>query len=122
MKRNEFESLVERCLRRVPKVFRDAMENVQILVEDWPDPHLVEDLLGEPNLAPYGLFTGTPLTEKHFDDWGQPPDLIYIWQKPLEEDFPDPAELERQVEITLVHEVAHYMGFDEETLARYGYE
>ena len=122
MRRREFEQLVDRCLRQVPRVFRDAMENVQILVENEPDPDLVAELLGDSDSVPYGLFSGIPITEKHYDDWGEPPALIYIWQKPLEEDFPDRSELEKQVEITLVHEIAHYMGFDEEILRRYGYD
>ncbi len=121
MRRTAFESLVGRCLRRIPRIFREALENLEIIVEDWPDPDLMKELFGDPDTVPYGLFVGKPITLKHFDDWGQPPALIYIWQRPLEEDFPDPAELEREVEITLVHEIAHYMGFDEETLEKYGY-
>jgi predicted Zn-dependent protease with MMP-like domain len=122
MKRKEFEALVADCLGRIPQVFRDAMENVQIIVEDWPDPGLMEEITGDCEEVLYGLFTGRPITERHYDDWGEPPALIHIWQGPLEEDFPDHKELEREVEITLVHEIAHYMGFDEETLEEYGYE
>jgi len=122
MKQRDFELLVEKCLHRVPKVFRDALDNLQIIIEDWPDPDLMEDLLGDRDTVLYGLFVGTPITEKHFGDWGELPALIYIWQKPLEEDFPEQADLEREVEVTLVHEIAHFMGFDEATLAEYGYE
>ncbi len=122
MKRKDFESLVERCLERIPGVFRDALGNVRIAVEDWPDPDLMEELFGDPDTVPYGLFVGKPITERHFDDWGEPPALIWIWQKPLEEDFPERTELEREVEVTLVHEIAHYMGLDESTLEKYGYD
>lgn len=122
MKRREFESLVERALARVPEVFREALENVQIIVEDWPDPDLMEEITGDPDEVLYGLFSGRAITERHFDDWGEPPALIHIWRGPLEQDFPDRAELEREVEVTLVHEIGHYMGFDEETLREYGYE
>lgn len=122
MKRKEFEALVADCLDRIPKVFRDAMENVQIIVEDWPDPELMEEITGDREEVLYGLFTGRPITARHYDDWGEPPALIHIWQGPLEEDFPDREELVREVEVTLVHEIAHYMGFDEETLEEYGYE
>ncbi len=121
MKRRKFESLVEKCLLRIPGVFRRALSNLQIVVEDWPDPDLMEELFGDAETVPYGLFVGRPITEKHFDDWGDPPALIYIWQKPLEEDFPDLKDLEREVEITLAHEIAHFMGFDERTLEEYGY-
>lgn len=122
MKRIEFDHLVQEALRKIPREFRDAMENVEIVVEDWPDPGLMEEVTGDPDEVLYGLFTGTPLPERHFDDWGGPPALIHIYQKPLEEDFPDRKELVREIEITLAHEIAHFMGFDEETLREYGYE
>ena len=121
MKRAEFEALVEAALRRIPRRFRDAMHNLGIIVEDWPDPDLMEDATGDRNEVLYGLFTGRPLTERRHDDWGELPSMIHIYQKPLEEDFPNRDELAREIEITLVHEIAHYLGIDEETLDRYGY-
>ncbi len=121
MKRVEFEVLVESALRRIPRRFRDAMQNLSIVVEDWPDPDLMEEATGDRDEILYGLFTGRPLTERRYDDWGELPSMIHIYQKPLEEDFPDPDELKREVEITLAHEIAHYLGIDEETLDRYGY-
>lgn len=121
MKRAEFEALVESALRRIPRRFREAMQNLSIVVEDWPDPGLMEEVTGNPDEVLYGLFTGRPLTERRYDDWGELPSMIHIYQKPLEEDFPDPDELKREIETTLVHEIAHYLGIDEETLDRYGY-
>ncbi len=121
MKRAEFEALVESALRRIPRRFRDAMQNLGIIVEDWPDPDLMEEVTGDRDEVLYGLFTGRPLTERRYDDWGELPSMIHIYQKPLEEDFPNQDELEREIEITLAHEIAHYLGIDEETLDRYGY-
>jgi predicted Zn-dependent protease with MMP-like domain len=121
MKRAEFEALVESALRRIPRRFRDAMQNLGIIVEDWPDPDLMEEATGDRDEVLYGLFTGRPLTERRYDDWGELPSMIHIYQKPLEEDFPNRDELEREIEITLAHEIAHYLGIDEETLDRYGY-
>jgi predicted Zn-dependent protease with MMP-like domain len=122
MKRAEFESLVEAALRKIPSRFRDAMQNVGIIVEDLPDPELMEEITGDRGEVLYGLFTGTPLTERHYDDWGELPAMIHIYRKPLEEDFSDREELIREIEITLVHEIAHYLGIDEEKLAEYGYD
>jgi predicted Zn-dependent protease with MMP-like domain len=121
MKRAEFESLVESALRRIPRRFRDAMQNLGIVVEDWPDPDLLEEAGLKRGQGLYGLFTGRPLTQRHHDDWGELPSMIHIYQRPLEEDFPDREELEREVEITLAHEIAHYLGINEETLEEYGY-
>jgi len=121
MKRCEFDELVTSALERIPPQFREALQNVQILVEDWPDPDLMEEVTGDRNEVVYGLFTGRPLPERSFGDWGDLPAVIYLYRKPLEEDFPEAKSLAREVEITLVHEIAHYMGFDEEILRKYGY-
>ncbi len=121
MKRSDFEALVESALRRIPRRFRDAMQNVGIVIEDWPAPDLMEELTGDRDEVLYGLFTGRPLTERHYDDWGDLPAMIHIYQGPLEQDFPDRSGLEREIEITLVHEIAHYLGINEDTLEEYGY-
>jgi predicted Zn-dependent protease with MMP-like domain len=117
-----FDSHVSRAIERIPRQFRDAMQNVEIVVEDWPDPNLMEEVTGMRDDVVYGLFVGKPLPWQSVGDWGEPPGLIYLYRGPLEEDFPDPRELAREIEITLVHEIAHYMGFDEEILAEYGYD
>ncbi len=121
MRRSDFEALVESALRRIPRRFREAMQNVGIIVEDWPAPDLMEQLTGDRDEVLYGLFTGRPLTERHYDDWGDLPAMIHIYQGPLEQDFPDRRRLEREIEITLVHEIAHYLGIEEDTLEDYGY-
>jgi len=122
MKRTVFDQIVQSAIRRIPVVFREAMANVEIVVEDWPLPELMEEVTGDAEGAVYGLFTGTPLPERRFDDLVQLPALIHLYRGPLEEDFPDPSDLAREIEITLVHEIAHFMGFDEESLEEYGYQ
>ncbi len=122
MKRPDFYALVDQALERIPQVFREAMNNVEIIVDAWPDPDLMEEVTGDRDAILYGLFSGRPITERSIDDWGDPPAVIHLYRKPLEEDFPDPQDLSREIEITLVHEIAHFMGFDEDTLAKYGYE
>ncbi len=117
-----FDVLVQKALGRIPQQFRNAMQNIEIVVEDWPDPDLMEETTGERDAVVYGLFAGKPLPLQSVSDWGELPGLIYLYRKPLEEDFPDPEELAREIEITLAHEIAHYMGFDEQTLAEYGYD
>ena len=122
MKRHSFDVLVQKALKRIPRQFREAMKNIEIVVEDWPDPELMAEVTGNRQEVVYGLFTGKPLPLRSVSDWGEPPSLIYLFRGPLEEDFPDPEELEREIEITLAHEIAHYMGFDEKILEEYGYE
>ena len=122
MSRRAFEKLVEKALERLPEEFRQALDNLAIVIEDWPDPAIVEEITGDSEEVLYGLFTGTPLPERRFDDSGDLPAVIALYQGPLEEDFIKPAELAREVEITLVHELAHFMGFDEDVVRQYGYE
>lgn len=122
MSPSEFDALVDKALAKIPSPFLDAMENLAIVVEDWPDPNLMEETTGDPDELLYGLFSGVPLPERSIEDRADLPAVIHLYRGPLEEDFPDPAELEREVEITLVHEIAHFMGFDEDILARYGYD
>ena len=121
MNRKRFEGLVERALSRIPEVFREAMDNVAIVIDDWPTPKLMDEMYGDPETYVYGLFTGTPLPEQHVEDFGDLPTVIRIYQAALETDFQDQVELERELEITLVHEIAHFMGFDEDQLEELGY-
>lgn len=122
MTTKSFEALVRKAIDRIPSEFQAAMKNIAILIEDWPGPEAADLLDGDPEGALYGFYQGIPLPERTADDSGMLPDVIYLYRKPLEEDFPDPEDLIREIEITLVHEIAHYFGFDEEILARYGYD
>ncbi len=122
MNRSDFDALVYKALGKIPQPFLDAMDNLAIVVEDWPDPDLMEETTGDPDEVIYGLFSGVPLPERSIEDRADLPAVIHLYRGPLEEDFSDAAELEREVEITLVHEIAHFMGFDEEILAEYGYD
>ena len=105
-----FEEHVERALGSLPPELRQAVRNLELSVEDeHPD---------DPDL--FGLYEGVPLPER--DDWaGSLPDRIRIFRRPLVESFPDPAELEEEIRITVLHELAHYFGLDEDQLENLGY-
>ena len=97
-----FEEHVQAALDSLPAHLAEALENVAIVVED--------ENAEEPDL--FGLF----------DQPEYMPAKISIYRKPLEEDFPDPAELEEQIRITVLHELAHYFGFEEDRIADLGYD
>jgi predicted Zn-dependent protease with MMP-like domain len=105
-----FEQRVERALGSLPPELRQAVRNLELSVEDeHPD---------DPDL--FGLYEGVPLPER--GDWaGSLPDRIRIFRRPLVESFPDPAELEEEIRITVLHELAHYFGLDEDQLENLGY-
>ncbi len=114
-----FYEMVERALEGLPPELSALLDNVAIVVDDRPDfstPLVVE---GSENTL-YGLYEGVPLTERGWGYSGVLPDKITIFRGPLERDF-EPDELEEQVRITVVHEIAHYFGFGEDRLEELGW-
>ncbi len=117
-----FERRVEEIIDRLPERFREAARNINIIVEDEPPPELlpdVDDDSGEPLL---GLYVGTPLPERSFGAVPALPDCIYIFRRPLERSSRRRGELSEQIRITVLHELAHYFGFDDEYLMDVGYD
>jgi predicted Zn-dependent protease with MMP-like domain len=109
---NAFESHVRAALDSLPPHIAKALENVAVVVEDEhpKDPDLL------------GLYHGVPLPERGSGYAGQLPDKISIYRFPLEEEFgDDPEELREEIRITVLHELAHYFGIDEDRLDELGY-
>jgi predicted Zn-dependent protease with MMP-like domain len=106
-----FDDHVRAALDELPPHIGAALKNVAVVVEDEnPD---------DPDLL--GLYHGVPLPERG-DEAGMLPDKISIYRIPLEESFPDPSELREEIRITVLHELAHYFGLDEDRIADLGYE
>ena len=105
-----FERHVQSALASLPPDLTAAVRNIEIVVED-ENPE-------DPDL--FGLYEGVPLPER--GDWaGMMPDRITIYRLPLQEEFPDPAVLRDEIRITVLHELAHYFGIDEDRLDELGY-
>ena len=116
MTRVEFERLVTEAIALIPKRFRREIRNVALVVEDEPSLDLLDEMEIEPPDSLYGLYQGTPLTERHWP-WGNSlPDRITIFQKPIEEDCEDEDEVRAVIGETLIHEVGHYFGLSEEEI------
>jgi predicted Zn-dependent protease with MMP-like domain len=106
-----FEDHVRAALDELPSGLAAALKNIAVVVEDEnPD---------DPDL--FGLYQGVPLPERG-DASGLLPDKISIYRLPLEDCFPDPSELREEIRITVLHELAHYFGLDEDRLAELGYD
>jgi predicted Zn-dependent protease with MMP-like domain len=117
--RDPFPRLVEQALEAIPADFRAHLERVRLEVMDWPEPELLASLGLDPGEELYGVYVGTPLTERGADP-GLLPDRILIFRGPLEADFPDPDQLAEEIAITVMHEVAHAFGIGEERLEELG--
>jgi predicted Zn-dependent protease with MMP-like domain len=122
MKRADFDRVLRQAIDRLPEMFRGALDNLAVVVEDRPPGWLLRELGVPPGETLYGLYHGIPLPERSVLDSGNLPDKISIYRVPLEADFPDRNELAREIRMTLLHEIGHYFGMDEEELARLGYE
>jgi predicted Zn-dependent protease with MMP-like domain len=116
---DRFESLVERALRRIPPPFSEALVEVAIVIEDEPTSEQLEANELTRDDALYGLYEGVPRTE-YGADWVTAPNKISIFRLPLEEDFADPDELADEVRMTVIHELAHHLGIDDERLGELG--
>jgi len=105
----EFEDHVRAALDSLPGDIADALENVAVVVEEEsPDsPSILGSFIGYPHAY------GTPS--------GALPGKVVVFRRPLLASFPDPAELQREIRITVLHEVAHYFGIDEARIDELGY-
>jgi predicted Zn-dependent protease with MMP-like domain len=112
----EFEALVERALRRLPRQFKDKITNVAVVVEDWADDETLQELGIEPPDTLYGLYRGTDLTRRDSSYGNVLPDTIHIYQGPIEEDCADSEEMADLVLDTVIHEIGHYFGLDDDTM------
>ncbi|HEY5649165.1 MAG TPA: metallopeptidase family protein [Nitrospiria bacterium] len=119
---SSFERQVQEALDRIPPGLQEGIRNVAVVVKERPGEEAREAFPDGDWEDLYGFYQGVPLPERSADDSGLVPDVIYIYQHPLEEDFPDKEDLIREIEITVVHELAHYFGFDEAQLEHYGYD
>ncbi len=116
MTRERFTALVEEALRHIPQRFRDAMKNVAVVVEDEPSQDVLDDLQMEPDDALFGLYQGTPLTERASSYGNTLPDRISIYQLPIEEACEDEDDVRQCVAETVIHEFGHYFGLSEEEI------
>ncbi|MCX5833912.1 MAG: metallopeptidase family protein [Deltaproteobacteria bacterium] len=122
LSRKDFDKAVQRSIRRIPHEIRQHLDNVLISVQKSPSPDLLEAMGLPPDEPLLGLYQGASLLERSMIYPPLFPDTILIFQKPLEEMCQTIKELEEQIEITVVHEVAHFIGIDEERLIELGYE
>jgi len=118
----EFDRVVKRALRRIPGEIRERLENVLITVQKRPSREMLAEMDLPEDDELLGLFTGDSSLERSVSEPPLYPATIYLFQKPLEEMCETQEELEQEIELTLVHEIAHAIGMSEERLAELGYE
>ena len=110
-----FEELVDEALATIPMPFAAALDEVAIVIDDEPTTdQLTHDEIKRGDTL-YGVYEGVPRTEWGAD-WVAEPNRIVLFRLPLEADFPDPDDLADEVWVTVVHELAHHLGIDDDRL------
>ncbi len=117
----QFEEIVAAAMDELPEPVRRAMDNVVVLVEDYPDAWILEDAPYDPRL--FGLFVGLTYAESRGSGTTPTdgPARIHLFRRNLERQFPHPDDLAAEIRVTLIHEVGHYLGLEEADLAERGW-
>ena len=116
MQREKFEALVARAIDNLPPEFQCKLENVDIVVEDWPPPRQLRQTKHSHPTQLLGLYQGVPQTRRGRGYGLVLPDKISIFQKPIEAHCRFGDEIEAKIEEVVRHEIAHHFGLDEKTL------
>ena len=116
MEKERFEQLVVKAIESLPSEFLELMDNVDVIVEDSPTPEQLDkgDLADESLLL--GLYEGVPQTRRSSYYGMVMPDKITVFQKSIESVTASDDEIEKQIQQTVRHEIAHHFGSSEETL------
>ena len=122
LSRKDFDKAVKRAIDRIPREIRTRLDNIVISVQPRPSGDIIRELALTPNDPPFGVYWGISLPERSETNPPLFPDTILIFQEPLEDACRSLVELEEEIEITVVHEIAHFLGMTEEQLAALGYE
>jgi predicted Zn-dependent protease with MMP-like domain len=122
MDRRRFREIVSEALDEIPEPFLSRLENVQVVVEDDPSPALLRSMGLDPEEDTiFGLYEGVPLDERDSFEPMSLPDKITIYYRSLIEACRSEKELRREIRKTVIHELGHFFGFDDDDLEHEGY-
>ena len=117
----KFAALVERALVELPEPFATALEEMRIEIRDRPTRKELKSVGLDDDELLLGLYVGVPRTERSVEHSGRMPDVIYVFQEDVELVSDSEADLVREVRVTVLHEIGHHFGLDEDDLDRLGY-
>lgn len=118
----EFRRIARRAIARLPAELRPYADDCMVLVKRRPSRKLLRSLEISEEEGLYGLYEGPSLGERQCDRIAEEPPIIVLFYEPLVEDCETSEELEREIHLTILHEIGHHFGLDEDRLAELGYE
>ena len=116
MKKEQFEHLVEEALAQIPEAFKKYLDNLVVIVEDVPSKEMRSKLGASPFSTILGQYHGVPFKYRGPYYGNIPPDVIIIFQKPIESICRTEKEIRNKVKEVVIHEIGHYFGLSEEEL------
>lgn len=116
MSRAHFEGVVDRVIEELPEWVVERVDNLVVVVEDWPSPEQ------DPTGSLLGIYEGVSLLERSGDYWGAVPDQITIFRQPHLHLSTSKEELEHEIRRTVLHELAHHLGIDDARLGELGWD
>jgi len=123
--RNRFDAMLEDVLSSLPDEYRALLEEAPLVVEDHPSEELIEQLGIDPEEVLCGLHSGLSLAERSVEQSGDLPSVMHLFREDIVDHaggWEDPGAVLREIRITLLHEMGHHFGLEEEDLRRLGYE
>ena len=118
--KEQFEDIVLKAFSRIPINFHKILNNIDVSLEDWPSEEQIASMDLSSRYELYGLYSGIPLNERGYVETATP-NLIILFQGPIQSACDSMEEITNQIETTLLHEIGHYIGLDEEILTHLGY-
>jgi predicted Zn-dependent protease with MMP-like domain len=116
----EFEQLVVQALEDLPGYFQEKLQNIEVVVADWPTPAERQAVGLKPGQLLFGLYQGIPLTRRTSHYGLVLPDKITIYRMPIEQVCRTPAQVIQRVQHTVKHEIAHHFGISDDRLRELG--
>jgi predicted Zn-dependent protease with MMP-like domain len=116
LNRETFEELIDKAFEKIPQKFKQKMENVEIIVEDFPTPEDLEQPRIRDESLLLGLYRGTPLPKRSIWQIARLPDRIILFQKNIERMCRSKKEVEQKVYEVLLHEIGHYFGLSDKEI------
>ncbi len=120
--RRRFDELLETVLSALPRRLKTLLDEAPLIVEDHPSPALRRELGLESDDVLCGLHSGTPLTERSIEQPDELPETIHLFREGILAHAGEWQHVHHEIRITLLHEIGHHFGLDEDDLAELGYE
>jgi len=121
LEEKDFDGIVQKAIERIPPEIRQYLDNIVISVRKRPSKKMLDEMGMPPDEQLLGVYTGVSLPERSATNPPLFPDSIILFQEPLEEMCATLDELEEEIEVTVVHEIAHFVGISDERLEELGY-